>query len=54
VYRNLDPDITTFAEMPVGYKADATCLARRRAALAGYTLTDELKRLFADAAKPLK
>jgi hypothetical protein len=52
VYINLDPEITTFADLPVGYEADATRAARRRAALAGYRLADELKRLFADSAKP--
>jgi hypothetical protein len=46
VYRNLDPAITRFADRPVGYDADATRAARRRAALAGYRLADELKRLF--------
>jgi hypothetical protein len=47
VYRNLDPNITNFADRPVGYDADAQRVARRRAALAGYRLADELKRLFA-------
>ncbi len=46
VYHNLDPEITTFADLPVGYEADATRAARRRVALAGYRLADELKRLF--------
>jgi hypothetical protein len=45
VYQNLDPEITTFADLPVGYESDATRAARRRAALAGYRLADELKRL---------
>jgi hypothetical protein len=49
VYRNLDPEITTFAELPVGYEADATRVARRRAALAGYRLADDLKRLLGDS-----
>jgi hypothetical protein len=48
VYKNLDPEITTFADLPVGYEADATRAARRRAALAGYRLADELKRLFGE------
>jgi hypothetical protein len=48
VYKNLDPEITTFADLPVGYEADATRAARRRAALAGYRLADELKRLFVE------
>ena len=30
VYRNLDPEIATFADLPVGYEADVT-----RAALVG-------------------
>jgi hypothetical protein len=47
VYRDLDPEITNFADLPVGYEADAKRVARRRAALAGYRLADELKRLFA-------
>lgn len=46
VYNNLDPNIMQFAERPVGYEADATRIARRRAALAGYRLADELRRLF--------
>lgn len=48
VYNNLDPEVTTFADVPVGYEADATRSARRRAALAGYRLADELKRLFGE------
>jgi hypothetical protein len=47
VYNNLDPEITTIADLPVGYEADARRAARRRAALAGYRLAEELKRLFA-------
>jgi hypothetical protein len=46
VYRNLDPEITTFADMPAGYEADAIRVARRRAALAWYRLAEELKRLY--------
>ena len=45
--KNLDPAITKFADRPVCYEADARRAARRRAALAGYRLADELKRLFA-------
>jgi hypothetical protein len=45
VYRNLDPEITSFADMPLGYEADAKRVPRRRAALAGYRLADELKRI---------
>jgi hypothetical protein len=47
VYNNLDANITNFADLPIGYEADAQRVARRRAALAGYRLADELKRLFA-------
>lgn len=46
VYNNLDPTVTKFADRPIGYEADARRAARRRAALAGYRLADELKRLF--------
>ena len=46
VYNNLDPEVVKFADLPVGYEADARRAARRRAALAGYRLADELKRLF--------
>jgi hypothetical protein len=52
VYKNLDLEITMFPDLPVAYEADATRAARRRAALAGYRLADELKRLFADSTKP--
>jgi hypothetical protein len=45
VYHGLDPETTTFAELPLGYEADAKRVARRRAALAGYRLAEELKRL---------
>lgn len=48
VYNNLDPEITSFADRPVGYDADAERVARRRAALAGYRLADELKRMFGE------
>ena len=48
VYKNLDPNITRFFERPVGYEADAQRVARRRVALAGYRLAEELKRLFAE------
>ena len=47
VYKNLDPEITNFADVPVGYEADAQRAARSRVALAGYRLAEELKRLFA-------
>jgi len=46
VYKNLDLNITRFYDRPVGYEADAQRVARRRVALAGYRLADELKRLF--------
>jgi len=48
VYKNLDPDISQFFDLPIGYEADAQRVARRRVALAGYRLAEELKRLFAD------
>jgi hypothetical protein len=48
VYNNLDPEITKFAYLPVGYEAGATRAARRRAAVAGYSLADELKSLFGE------
>jgi hypothetical protein len=48
VYRDLDPNITEFADRPVAYDADATRAARRRAALAGYRLGQELKGLFGE------
>jgi hypothetical protein len=47
VYKNLDPEITRFVDVPVGYDADARRTARRRVALAGYRLAEELKRLVA-------
>ena len=50
VYHDLDPEITEFTDIPVGYEADAKRAARRRVALAGYRLAGELKRLFGDAA----
>ncbi len=50
VYNDLDPEIARFVDPPVGYEADAVRAARRRAALAGYRLADELKRLVADPA----
>lgn len=49
VYNNLDPKITEFPEAPVGYQADAERAARRRVALAGYRLGEELRRLFTKA-----
>ena len=42
------PNITTFADKPLGYEADAARAARRRAATAGYRLGRELKRLAAN------
>lgn len=45
VYHDLDPNILNFAEAPVGYDADARKVARRRAALAGYRLAEELKQI---------
>ena len=49
VYNNLDPEITNFAAVPAGYDADAQQTVRKRIALAGYRLADELKRSLADA-----
>jgi hypothetical protein len=48
VYNNLDPEITNFAAVPAGYDAEALKAARKRVALAGYRLADELKRLVVD------
>ncbi len=48
VYNNLDPTITRFNDLPIGYESDARRAARRRAALAGYRLADELNRLFGE------
>jgi len=44
VYRNLDPNIRRFADRPIGYEADAVRVARKRIALAGYRLGEELRR----------
>ncbi len=46
VYQNLDPEIINFVDVPVWYEADAKRVARRRAALAGYRLAVELRRLY--------
>lgn len=46
VYNNLDPNVTKFVDRPVGYDADARNAARRRAALAGYRLAEQLKASF--------
>ena len=46
-YRDLDPNVTSFADLPVAYEADAARAARRRAATAGYRLGRELGRLVA-------
>ncbi len=48
VYHNLDPEVTKVETLPEGYERDATNVARRRGALAGYRLADELKRLFGE------
>ena len=45
-YQNLDLEITKFADMPVGYDADARRVERRRATLGGYRLADEMKMSF--------
>ena len=48
VYNYLDPEITNFVDLPIGYEADARRAARSRLALAGYRLAEELKRLFGE------
>ena len=53
VYNDLDPKITTFADPPIGYQADARRAARRRVSLAGYRLAEELKRLFGERLVPV-
>jgi hypothetical protein len=45
VYRNLDPSLAEFPDIPIGYEADARALARRQTALAGYRLSDLLQGL---------
>ncbi|MEW4570461.1 S1/P1 nuclease [Tautonia sp. JC769] len=47
VYRNLDPTLAEFPDIPIGYEADARAVARRQAALAGYRLADLLSGLVA-------
>jgi hypothetical protein len=49
VYRDLDPEVTSYDELPVVYEAEAQKLARRRIALAGYRLAELLDDLFGDA-----
>jgi hypothetical protein len=49
VYRDLDPEVMSYEELPVTYEAEAQKLARRRIALAGYRLAEVLKDLFGDA-----
>ena len=48
VYNNLDPEITNFVDVPIGYDADAQTAARKRVALAGYRLVKGLRSLFQD------
>jgi hypothetical protein len=48
-YRDLDPEVTSYDELPVAYEAEAQKLARRRIALAGYRLAEVLEDLFDDA-----
>lgn len=50
VYHDLDPAISNYPEAPVAYDADAVHVARRRAALAGYRLAEDLKALVAPPA----
>lgn len=47
VYNNLDPETTSFADVPVGHEADTTRAARRRAALAGCRLANEFEEIVA-------
>jgi hypothetical protein len=49
VYRDLDPEVASYDELPVAYEAEAQKLARRRIALAGYRLAEVLNDLFGDA-----
>ncbi len=48
VYRDLDPEVASYDELPVAYEAEAQKLARRRIALAGYRLAEILNDLFGD------
>lgn len=47
VYNHLDPEVVNIGAVPAGYDADAQQAGRKRLALAGYRLADELKRLLA-------
>jgi hypothetical protein len=47
VYHDLDPGISNYPQAPIAYDADAQRVARRRAALAGYRLAEDLKALVA-------
>jgi len=49
VYGDLDPEVTSYDELPVTYEAEAQKLGRRRMALAGYRLAEVLDDLFGDA-----
>ena len=42
VYNNLDPEITNFVDVPVGYDADARRAARMRVALAAHRFASGL------------
>ena len=46
VYRDLDREQRNFAQLPIGYQAEARNAARKRAALAGYRLADQLRESF--------
>ncbi len=48
VYRDLDPEIKSYSELPTAYEAEARKLGRRRIALAGYRMAAVLKVLFKD------
>ena len=47
VYQGLDPLVDNHSDFPVGYRASAEKAARRRAAMAGYRLADQLRTMFA-------
>lgn len=52
VYRNLDPSLAEFPDIPIGYEADARSLARRQSALAGYRLADLLQGILTSPESP--
>lgn len=48
VYQGLDPETPHLPAAPAGYDDEAVKVGRKRIALAGYRLAEELKRLLAD------